>query len=489
QPVANPDQVLQNTGALYDKGKAVLGMFEVFLGPEAFRRGVNGYLREHAWGNATARDLWSALSRAAGRDVGAAMATFVDQPSLPLVRVEPLPGGRIALTQERFTNAGAPAPPLAWKIPVGLKYGDGKGVRTQTVLLDSGRQVVTLPGASAVSWVMPDLAGAGYYRWSVPEGMLAQLAAGAPAHFDARERIAFLGNLKALLDAGLVHGDTFLAAATPFAADPEPLVVAALIERLDGVRQALVPAVLAEPFAGYVRRTFRPVLDRIGPEPRPGEEPNLAVLRTRLLLWLGGEGQDEEVIRHGEALARRYLVSPTGIDPELATTALSLAALHGDRALFEDYRKHFEGAGTPIDRSRYLRALPRFHDPAVAEEVLRYALSGPLRPNELLWMAGGIGSTEQGADRFFAWMRVHYEEIAKRLPPILMSALPLAAGGCSAERLELGKQFFAAPGHSVPGTAAQLANIADQVHDCLRLREREGAAVAAYLTASAAAAR
>jgi alanyl aminopeptidase len=491
QPVASPDQVLTNTGVLYAKGKAVLGMFEAFLGPEAFRRGVHDYLRQHAGGNATSSDLWRALGRPAGRDLGATMATFVDQPGLPLVRVEPLREGRIALSQERFTNAGAPAPPLAWKIPVGLKYGDGQAVRTTTVLLESGRQVVTLPGAATVAWVMPDLHGAGYYRWSVPEGMLGELAASAPAHLDPRERIAFLGNLTALLDAGIVHGDTFLAVAAPFAADPEPLVVTALIEQLDSVRQALVPAALGEPFAGYVRRIFRPVLDRIGREGRPGEEPNLPVLRNRLLLWLGDEGRDPEVIRYGESFARRYLASPAGLglDSDLATTALDLAALHGDRALFEDYRKHFEAAKTPVDRGRYLRALSRFRDPAIQEEVLRYALTGPLKPNEFLLTAGGIGATEPGADRFFAWMREHFDDIAKRIPPILMPFLPMAAGGCSAERLEQGKQFFATPGHRAQGTDRQLARVADQVHDCLRLREREGAAVAAYFQKDGAAAR
>jgi len=34
-----------------------------------------------------------------------------------------------------------------------------------------------------------------------------------------------------------------------------------------------------------------------------------------------------------------------------------------------------------------------------------------------------------------------------------------------------------------------MANAADQVHDCLRLREREGAAIAAYLAQTAAATR
>ncbi len=46
--------------------------------------------------------------------------------------------------------------------------------------------------------------------------------------------------------------------------------------------------------------------------------------------------------------------------------------------------------------------------------------------------------------------------------------------------------FFAMPEHSVPGTQQQLAKVADQVTDCVSLREREGAAVAKYLSDAAA---
>jgi aminopeptidase N len=500
RPVVSVDSLLQNVGVAYEKGKAVLGMFETFLGPETFRRGVQGYLREHAWGSATAGDLWRALGRAAGRDVGAAMATFIEQPGFPLVRVELLPEGQgteggpgIALSQERFVNAGATAPPLSWQIPVGLKYGDGTNVRTTTVLLTHARETVTLPGVSEalkgrrlekIAWVMPDLSGAGYYRWSLPKELLGKLASEAPARLDARERIAFLSNSKALLDAGELSGDTWFEVATPFAADPEPAVVAAFAGELERVRPALVPDELAASFAGYVRRTFRPVLERIGRAARPGEAPDVPALRSTLLRWLGDFGRDEEVLRYAETLARRCLTSPAELNPGLATVALDLAAIHGDHALFEEYRKRFESAKTPVERLRYLRALGHFRDPAVREEILRYALSGPLRPNEVLRLAGGLGDTEQGADRIFAWVREHYDEVVARLPPILLPGLPLIASGCSAARLEQGRQFFSAPGKSVPGTERQLASVADQVHDCLRLRERAAPAVAAYLARS-----
>ncbi|HZF12825.1 MAG TPA: M1 family metallopeptidase, partial [Thermoanaerobaculia bacterium] len=415
RPVVDPDSLLENVGVAYGKGKGVLSMFEAWIGPETFRRGVNDYLQEHAFGNATADDLWRALGRAAGKDVGAAMATFLDQPGLPLVGVEILPGGRITLSQERLTDAGSPPAPLTWKVPVGLKYGDGTTVRTTTVLLAGPRQTVALPGVSSLTWVMPDLGGVGYYRWSLPEAQLVALAQDASGRFVPRERAALLADLSALFRIGRVHGDTYFKVATAYAADPEPFVVSSLIARLDAVRPALVPEARAESFAAYVRRTFRPVLDRIGREARPGEGPNVPALRARLLGWLGDEGRDEEILHYAGTLARRYLADPAGFDPVLAQVALDLAALHGDRALYDEVRRRFENARTPTERNIYLRSLGHFRDPALREETLGYFLNGRLQPGDILRQALGMGDTEAGADRVFAWMHDHYDQIAARI--------------------------------------------------------------------------
>ena len=60
-PTTSASAGLSNVGLVYSKGNAVLSMFERYLGPETFQKGVQAYLKKHAWGNATASDLWQAL--------------------------------------------------------------------------------------------------------------------------------------------------------------------------------------------------------------------------------------------------------------------------------------------------------------------------------------------------------------------------------------------------------------------------------------------
>lgn len=479
RPAANPESAINSVGLSYNKGKAVLSMFEAWLGPEVFRQGVNAYLKKHEWGNATAADLWQALSQASGRDVGAVMAGFLEQPGLPLVSVEALGDNRLRLTQRRFLVAGVEAPAQTWKIPVRLKVSDGVRTSTVEVLLAQPSQTVTVEGVRRIGWVMPNGGAQGYYRWSAPEAMLLEMARRSAEVLDERERVNFVGNLGALLDAGEVRGDTYLRTLTAFANDPEPEVIEGLAAALTRARTMLVLPGEEAAFAAYVRELLGPARDWFGLERRAGEPVAVAFVRPDLIEWLGGEGRDEAVVRHAQELTRRVLAGER-VDPALISPSLQVAAAHGDRALYDQFRQRFEAAQVPADRSRYLGALSHFRDPALQEEALRYSLEGPLRPNEVLGVVNGV-RTSGGEDRVLQWVHANYDRILAKIPPISQSYLTAIGIGCSTARLEQVQRIFAEPGRSTPAIADQLAKIRDGVMDCARLQRREGAAAAAYL--------
>jgi alanyl aminopeptidase len=483
------DNLTQNFDVLsYQKGQAVLEMLERWLTPEKLRDGVRAYIAAHANANATAADLWAALSKAAGQDVAAVAGTFLDQPGVPIVTVEPLGQGRVRLAQRRFLNHGLEEPGRAlWRIPVTLKYEAGGRARTQDVLLADSVQTVRLEDGAIPAWIHPNAEEKGYYRWSVPDGMLAALAEGAEKSLSLRERIGFVGNLRALLAAGQVPGDRFLATLGGFARDPEPEVVAAVLEALTGVIHPFVMTETRGDFAAYVRSTFRPALERIGMEPRPGEPPTVSVLRPRLMQWLGDEGRDPRVLERGRALAAAYMKDPAAVDPSLHQAALELAALRGDAALLQTYQSRFEKAGTPTERQHFLAALGAFADTAVAPRALAYALRGPLRPQEILSVANALGMRPELRDVVFEWTLENYDAIASRIPPSSVPNLPRQAGGCSLERVERARAFFAAPARNPLGTAKELERTEAIVRECVSLHQREGAAAARYLRQVAAA--
>jgi aminopeptidase N len=470
----------------YDKGQAVLNMLERWLTPEKFRAGVRLYLAAHAGGNATAADLWAALSAAAGHDVASVATSFLDQPGVPLVTLEPLSEGRVRLSQRRFLNSGLTEPGRArWKIPITLRYpvagapGAASRVTTQHVLLADSAQTVQLESNATPAWIHPNADERGYYRWSVPAAMLAAMASDAPRDLSPRERVGFLGNLRALLDAGQVHGDQYLTMLASFAADPDPEVVSTVVGAMGAV--TFVTPETRQGFAAYVRRSLEPALERVGRKPDPGEPQAVTLLRPELLLRLGSEGLDPRALSWGREAAEAYLHDAASVDRSLQDAAISLAAMQGDAALFDEYRARFERATVPTERARYLNGLASFTDSALAARALRYAAEGPLRPQEIMIIPNGLRAHAERRDQVFDWTMAHYDFIASRIPPWHVPDLPQQAGGCSLERAAKARAFFSEPAHAQVGTATELEKMEAAVRDCVALQDREGAAVTRYL--------
>jgi alanyl aminopeptidase len=467
----------------YQKGQAVLGMIEHWLGPDKMQQGVRAYLKDHAWGNATAADLWKSLGRASGQDVAATAGSFLDQGGLPLVSVEVLTGGRVRLRQQRFANLNASVPRTLWRIPVVLKYSTGGPARTQTVMLADSEMVVTLEGHATPKWIHPNAEERGYYHWTVDRPQLRTLVDSSLRVMDTRERVGFVNNLSALVDAGELPGDESMRLLAHFGDDPRAEVVAAVTRALDGMRIRFVTPELERPFASYVRRTLTPAWTRFGDTAKPGESAPVTLVRPQVMVWLAIHGQDAAMLERGKKMAESYLKDPTSVDPSMSQAALMLAAYSGDAARFEEFRTRFEKATDPNERSRFLFALGAFKDPALVRRALDYNLTPAVRPNEMRtipFIAFGLTRNE---DVVFDWMRENYAGLSKRLPPWALSGLMDVTPRCSSEKLAAAKAFFA--GKNVPGIAEEEAKATDRANDCLSVRRAEGDAVARYLNQTA----
>ncbi len=93
QPADTLDQVEEIGDAItYDKGAAVIRMLEAYVGEDAWRQGVQAYLRKHAYGNSTRADLWREIGAASKRPIAGIAHDFTEQDGVPLVGVEVMAG-------------------------------------------------------------------------------------------------------------------------------------------------------------------------------------------------------------------------------------------------------------------------------------------------------------------------------------------------------------------------------------------------------------
>ena len=472
-----------DSGIAYQKGEAVLGMFEQFAGEEAFRDGVRAYVDRHAWKNTRADDLLEALTETTGVDFESIMSTFLDQPGVPEVRMTALGDGKVELRQSRFSTLGwEPTGEELWKIPVVFSWSDGEQVRRQRVLLTEPTQIVELPQGADPEWIHPNTDERGYYRWDVGTESLLNLIERSAEVLSPRERVALVSQLSAQLDAGRLGGGDYLRACGLLAKDPRPEVLSASLGSLAKVRAAFVTAEEMPAFRAWVSDVCRPALERFGLTPREGEDEAVNLARPALITWLGRWGGDEEVRAFARDVASRYLEDRDSVDPSIAGACLSVAAIDGGWRLYNEYKTAFEEATVPAERSRFLGALGDFSDKAMQDAALHYALNGPLRPQELFTIPQSVamGSTDR-PDRLWNWFVENYDQIVEKMPPAFKAYMPYFAGGCEEERLVAAREFFAQPEHQAPGQERQLERVAEGVRECVELRGREGESVRAFL--------
>ena len=92
-------------GIAYGKAASVLRMLESYLGEETFRAGVNAYLQQHQYANATADDFWEAQAKTSKKPVDQIMPTFVKQAGVPIINVKSQCSGNsttVTLDQRRY---------------------------------------------------------------------------------------------------------------------------------------------------------------------------------------------------------------------------------------------------------------------------------------------------------------------------------------------------------------------------------------------------
>ena len=88
QPIESDDDIQNAFDSItYQKGAAVIGMFEQWMGPETFRRGVQAYMKRFAHRTATSGAFLDELSGASKLDVAKSFATFLNQAGIPMLSV------------------------------------------------------------------------------------------------------------------------------------------------------------------------------------------------------------------------------------------------------------------------------------------------------------------------------------------------------------------------------------------------------------------
>lgn len=484
-------------GITYVKGGAVLSMFESLLGREAFRRGVQSYLRKHAWKSATAEDFIDALTNQSSQhraeDLKLSFNSFLEQPGLPLVETElqcENGNSTLHLSQTRYLPLGSKgAGKQSWRIPVCVKTGwDGKPAATTCLILTGKEQSFALPAGACPDYVMPNADDAGYYRWTLTDHGWERLL----AHSDAlsiREKISLASSLEGAFNAGAIDIPAYMGVVRRLAADPNWWVATSPFALLRFIYDDMATDVQRKQLQARFADMYGDMLDRVGLA-KPAKTET-ARLQETLVGFLALKAHLPILRERLQQIAYDYTGYPqaTGVHPDrananLLATALTVAvqedpAGHPFSQVLQDLALASDDA---VFRGRALSALGAGRHPDASPELLQLVLSPRLRDNEIYYILMPQLQNEVTRETAWLWLRQNFDAVLERVPDWRRGKLAQAGENfCDdGHRAEVAS-FFKPKEKELSGAPRALANTLESIDLCMAKRAFHAAGLKQYL--------
>ena len=458
QPVNNPSEIGQLFDAIsYSKGGAILRMLEQFLGPDVFRQGISDYIAKHQYGNARTQDLWDALGEASGQPVREMMNSWVLQTGYPVVEIETKRGRHgveVAASQRRFfyenIAADTSGDDTRWHVPLSVKT---VVTGTTSVLMDGESTTldVALPAVSPRGdWVMVNPERTGFYRTNYSEDDWARLKRGVERlGLTAADRLGLQDDAYALVKAGYLPATQFLSLTEAYVGEPDAPVWQDLSANLGGMERLLADEEFLPSYRALCRRIFRRAAARAGWHARPGEGHLDVMFRSTALSGLGGYGDEATLDRAGELF--EHLRGGGGIDPNIRTVAMNLAAERGGRDTYDALWKMHGEATMEEQRARVLAALSHVGAPELLRETLDRSLTDEVRAHNTVRVISTVASNLEGRDVAWEFVKANWEELDRRYGEggfALMELVSVGGRFTTRERLDDVRAFFRE--HPVP---------------------------------------
>lgn len=468
----------------YNKGSALLNMFEAYLGPEKFQAGIRAYLKKYSWGNATSSDFLQSVS---GGDpvVGQAFSSFLDQPGVPLVTAHLSCGGgsaQLQLSQQRFLPRGSTgSADQLWDIPVCVRYPSGSGEERQCSLVTGKSTTLGLGKATnCPTWIYANAGQTGYYRVLYDGEMLSSVLKDEKT-LALQERVGLIGDIAALTKGYIPLGDA-MGLVPQFAHAPQRQVLDKTITIVGNMDEHLVPEQLLPKYRRYISDLYKGRAEHLGWKDRLGEDDDSSLLRPAVVRVVTNQGEDPAFIDQAKTLALAWLGDHKAVDPDMWDVVLVAAARHGDRALFDRMRAQAKKETDENARVTLLVALGSFRDPAIVKTAMAIVLTDEFDNNESIDILFAARRLPENRDLAYDFVKQNWEPLVAKLPTDFGALLPfIASHYCDSQHERDAEAFFKDRAAKYAGGPRNLAQVLESISLCAANKDANEESVAEFL--------
>ncbi|HEX4302210.1 MAG TPA: M1 family metallopeptidase [Rhizomicrobium sp.] len=477
QPIHNVDDLANAFDSItYDKGAAVLRMFEAYAGPEGWQRGIHAYLTKFARGNATAHDFIGTIAGETGHpEMIAAFDDFIDRSGVPYLALKTICAPQaFSVVQSMYTPLAFTPVQRLWHVPVCSAPGVCK--------MGEGAQFSVPFSGLCAEAPLPNDGGTGYYRFALGESEWQRQIAGA-AKLDPVGQITLAANLFAALPAGKAQAADVFALVHALAPVARWDVLQILSKRLAALRRGLADSDLPA-YRAFISRNFGPRLKALGIVAKSNEAPSDALAREYLATLMVTEARDAATLAEMAAAAQASFVP--GADPaksfapELRGEALR-AALIADPAFADTLIQTFETTNQEFYRRDIVYAFAGSTDPAALGKLLALAAT-KIRIGELRYLTQYMAEEPVASDVLWRYVGTHYDDFARRLSLRGMGGMATVLQyACEPGARGQADDFFHTRLGGALGAGRRVAHTEEGIDRCIAFRKAKGSEITTAL--------
>ncbi|HEV3211012.1 MAG TPA: M1 family metallopeptidase [Chthoniobacterales bacterium] len=423
---------------VYQKGQFLLRMLEAFFGEDAFRSGVQAYLRAHQFSSATTADFWEALEKSTGKPAGKIFANWVEEPGFPLIRTttQCLDGKSvISLEQVRFAIGVQDEAPIQWSIPVGI-FSTANPQDLKYALLERISNNFDFPGCDGVIKANADAVG--FFRVLYEPALFIDLQRNI-AKLPEGDRINLLTDTWALVESGsmeasayfellenLIRDDGFALWKAALGSDAA-MGGLKIIDRLEQGQPG------RENYQKYLCAVLGPKLQALGWDEKADEDTETRQMRAMLIETLGFFG-NRDVIDEAFKRFEMYRQNAAALPPNLRAPVLLIVGRYSSDSTYDQLLSMIPQASTLEEKGVLLRALSAPLDPGLVRKTLTtYLLSDSEPPAAAARVFESVATQGEHPEITWDFATSHLQEMQRRLGTVRCNRMIAACSSAFAD--------------------------------------------------------
>ena len=450
QEVKDPAEIRELFDAIsYSKGGSVLRMLEDFLGPEAFRKGLNDYLSAHAYANAKGSDLWSSLEAASGKPAIAIAEAWIKQTGYPVLHVDiarSASTSSLNLKQERFTYdhllPEKNTDDTLWPIPLRVSTPDLEASEVQLFENKEGSVSYNF----STGWLKANGGQTGFFRASYsPDEWSRLIEAVKSNELSALDRLSLQDDAYALMRAGYSPATEFLDLASAYDSESNATVLSDFASNLRGLESLLWDQEYKHQFNNFAMERFVKAAEKAGWDPQKGEGHLDSLYRSTAIGQVGYYGY-AEIINEASTRFSEFIKNKTIIHPDMRGVTFALAAQNGSPETYEQLWGIYHETKLHEEKMRVLGALSRFSDADILSDLLKRSMDDKqVRAQDAPIVLIQVSMNKIGRDLSWDFLMNNWNEIDRRYGKggfAIMRIVQIPGSFTTTDKYEEVRQFF-----------------------------------------------